>query len=150
MNIRFFISSSIAVSLLLVSMPGCMPLDMKWFSSFFASKPTFNLEKLKNKENIFPIVIIGSGPAGLAAGLYGARAKKRTLVIEGEKPGGLLTETTYVENWPGFKAILGKDLMKELKEQAAHFGAQFLSDIVEKVDFSQWPYVIHTEDDKTR
>ena len=80
--------------------------------------------------------------------MYGARAKKKTLVIEGHTPGGLLTETSYVENWPGFKAILGKDLMKELKEQAMHFGAQFLQDTVEKIDFSKWPYEIYTDDGK--
>ncbi len=154
MNYRFFmiIGSFFSFSMLLLCMPGCTPLDSStvshWFSGFFASKTTFDLKNLEGKENIFPIVIIGSGPAGLSAGLYGARAKKKTLVIEGEKPGGLLTETSYVENWPGFKAILGKDLMKELKEQAAHFGAQFLNDVVEKVDFTQWPYVIHTEDGK--
>jgi thioredoxin reductase (NADPH) len=137
------------MSVLLV-LPGCISTDSLfggWFSGWF--KRHYDFTGLETKENVFPIVIIGSGPAGLSAGLYGARAKKTTLVIEGSKPGGLLTETTYVENWPGFKAILGKDLMKELKEQAAHFGAQFLDDVVEKVDFSQWPYLIYTQDGKT-
>ena len=114
----------------------------------FGPPATFDLKNLENKENIFPIVIIGSGPAGLSAGLYGARAGKKTLVIEGPKPGGLLTETTYVENWPGFKAILGKDIIKELRDQAAHFGAEFLNETVEKVDLSTWPYVISTDDGK--
>jgi len=130
----------------LLSIPGCKLSDIP--TGGFQSH-SYDLSKLDCKENVFPIVIIGSGPAGLSAGLYGARAKKKTLIIEGSKPGGLLTETSYVENWPGFKAILGKDLMKELKEQAAHFGAQFLDDSVEKVDFSQWPFVISTEDGKT-
>ncbi len=120
-----------------------------WVYSFFGTKQTYDLAQLENKENVFPIVIIGSGPAGLSAGLYGARAKKRTLIIEGPKPGGLLTETSYVENWPGFKAVLGKDLMNELKEQAAHFGAMFLDESVEKIDLSSWPYKITTDDGKT-
>ena len=107
------------------------------------------LRDLKRKRMYFQLLLLGRVRPGLSAGLYGARAKKKTLVIEGSKPGGLLTETTYVENWPGFKAILGKDLMKELKEQAADFGAQFLDDVVEKVDFSQWPYLIYTQDGKT-
>ncbi len=94
------------------------------------------------------MVIIGSGPAGLTAGLYGARAKKKTLIIEGTKPGGLLTETSYVENWPGYKAILGKDLMAGIQEQVERLGASFIDDSVEKVDFSQWPFVITTDDGK--
>ena len=145
-------SGTVFLCLIMLSIPGCTSLDTsswsRWFSTWFSNKPSYDLKKLENKQNVFPIIIIGSGPAGLSAGLYGARAKKATLVIEGAKPGGLLTETSYVENWPGFKAILGKDLMRELKEQAAHFGAQFLEDSVEKVDFSEWPYIVWTEDGK--
>lgn len=138
-RILFFGSSVIFLFLSLLAIPGC-----NWFSS----EKQYDLGCLDNKENTYSFVIIGSGPAGLSAGLYGARSGKTALVIEGPKPGGLLTETTYVENWPGFKAILGKDVIRELKEQAAHFGAQFLEDIVEKVDFTTWPFVIYTEDGK--
>lgn len=149
----FYFGSIVFAGLTLVSIPQCMTSGDSswagWLSGFFNNKVRFDLSSLKDKENVFPIVVIGSGPAGLSAGLYGARAKKNTLVIEGPKPGGLLTETSYVENWPGFKAILGKDLMKELHGQAAHFGAMFLEDKVEKVDFSSWPYVVTTEDGKT-
>lgn len=150
MNIAWAYRMSRCTSLLslLLILPGCMLNPFDGVVSSF-SKRRFDFKGLEEKENVFPIVIIGSGPAGLAAGLYGARANKKTLVIEGNKPGGLLTETSYVENWPGFKSILGKDLMKELKEQAAHFGAQFLEDSVEKVDFHQWPYAVHTQDGKT-
>ena len=133
----------------ILTIPQCSPKKFyDWFSPSSENKSYFDMKKLDGKENVFPIVVIGAGPAGDSAGIYGARAKKKTLVIEGPKPGGLLTETTYVENWPGFKAILGKDLMKELKEHAMHFGAQFLDDTVEKIDFSQWPYVIWTDDGK--
>lgn len=109
----------------------------------------FDLEYALTKKNIVPILVIGSGPAGLAAGLYGARARMGTLVIEGNKPGGLLMETSYVENWPGFKRILGREAIGNLKEQATSFGAQFLSDSVESVDFSSWPYEVKTEDGLT-
>ena len=146
----------VILGITLLIIPQCLPGNNSvgssvygWLSHWFSEKSRYDLTKLEGKENVYPMVIIGSGPAGLSAGLYGARAKKKTLVIEGNKPGGLLTETSYVENWPGFKAILGKDLMKELKEQAAHFGASFLEDTVEKVNFSQWPFEINTEDGKT-
>ncbi len=134
-------SGMVFMAIVLLSIPQCIP-------NLFEGKSRYDFSQLAGKKNVYPIVIIGSGPAGLSAGLYGARAKKKTLVIEGAKPGGLLTETSYVENWPGFKAILGRELMKELKEQAAHFGASFLEDSVEKVDFSKWPYEIYTEDGK--
>ena len=154
MNNRFFVilGGLVFAGLSLLSIPQCTSGDSAWYgwvSGIFSGTARYDFSKLEGKENVFPIVIIGSGPAGLSAGLYGARAKKKTLVIEGNKPGGLLTETSYVENWPGFKAILGKDLMKECKEQAAHFGAEFLEDSVEKIDLSQWPFMIFTEDGKT-
>ena len=109
---------------------------------------TIDINNTISKENIVPIAIIGSGPAGLMAAVYGARAKMGTVVIEGNKPGGLLTETSYVENWPGTISILGKGVIEKLKEQASHFGAQFLSDAVERVDFNQWPFILYTENGK--
>ena len=146
----FLKTSCLGIALLII--PQCMPGDQSitslysWVSDLFTPKARFDFANLEGKKNVYPIVIIGSGPAGLTAGLYGARAKKKTLIIEGGKPGGLLTETSYVENWPGFKAILGKDLMTGIKEQVARLGANFLEETVEKVDFSQWPYVIQIDD----
>ncbi len=116
----------------------------KKFKSSFHSH--FKLEKIKNKENIIPVAIIGSGPAGLAAGIYTARSGFKTLVIEGSKPGGQLTETTYVENWPSVKKILGPDLMKNLKEQNKSLGVEFLNEQIASVDFSKWPYELVTKD----
>ena len=107
------------------------------------------LKKMENLDNIMPVVIIGSGPAGLAAGVYTVRAGLPTLIIEGHKPGGLLTETTYIENWPGEPKILGRDLMARFKQQNQQLGVNFLSDQVDQVDLTVWPYKIHTSDGVT-
>src|SRR4051812_46145956 len=93
------------------------------------------------------IVIIGSGPAGLTAAIYAARAALPPLVIEGlvkgGPPGGQLGNTPQGENYPGFpKGILGPDLMQSFKAQAERFGTQFLQGDVEKVDLSKRPFTI--------
>jgi len=127
-----------------------------WFSQHNAQKlpgnvitgVTIDMDDAAKKENIVPIVIIGSGCAGLSAAVYGARSNTKTLVISGNEPGGQLTETTYVENWPGSVKELGADLIEKLKTQAKHFGAEFIHDAVESIDFSTWPYHIHTEEGK--
>jgi thioredoxin reductase (NADPH) len=110
---------------------------------------SFDMQSLKSLNHIMPLVIIGSGPAALNAATYGARARIDTLVIRGNKPGGALTETSYIENWPGRAKILGTQLMQDLAEQARSFGAIFLNDTVDMVNFSTWPFIIHTQDDKT-
>ncbi|MCK4517432.1 thioredoxin-disulfide reductase [Candidatus Babeliales bacterium] len=94
-------------------------------------------------------IIIGSGPAGLTAGIYTARANFETLIIEGEMPGGLLTETPSVENWPGEQSIGGYDLMEKMREHAKHVGSTLLFDSVTSVDFSKTPYKIFTREGKT-
>ncbi len=86
------------------------------------------------------LIIIGSGPAGLSAAIYGARAELQPLVIAGMKPGGQLMDTTDVENFPGYVSIKGPELMQKLRDQAAHFGTQFIDGNVTKVDFSQRPF----------
>ena len=89
------------------------------------------------------VLIIGSGPAGLTAAVYAARANLAPLLIEGWQSGGQLTTTTEVENFPGFaKGIMGPDLMKEMRTQAERFGTTFLTGDVTAVEFRKHPFTI--------
>lgn len=93
---------------------------------------------------VHKLIIIGSGPAGITAGIYASRSALYPIIIEGKSPGGQLMATSYVENWPGEKSILGPELMKKLKDQAIHLGCQFLEQKIEKVDLSKRPFTLWT------
>jgi len=91
------------------------------------------------------LIIIGSGPSGLTAAIYAARADLKPLVIQGNEPGGQLIWTTEVENFPGFpEGIIGPKLMLNMQEQAKKYGANLVSEVVKSVNFSQKPYKIVT------
>jgi len=96
------------------------------------------------------VVIIGSGPAGLTAAIYSARANLSPLLIEGWQSGGQLTTTTEVENYPGFaKGIMGPELMKEMRSQAERFGTEFLTGDVSAVSFKNQPFTLTIDGEHT-
>ena len=96
------------------------------------------------------IVIVGSGPAGYTAALYAARANLSPLLIFGQEPGGQLTTTTDVENFPGFpEGVIGPELMDSMKRQAERFGTEFLATKVTKVNLAKNPFEIYCENEST-
>lgn len=93
---------------------------------------------------MYEIIIIGSGPAGFTAAIYASRSNMTTLVFEGWQPGGQLTTTTLIENFPGFKdGVQGTQLMNEMREQAKRFGAEFIQKDVTKAELGARPFKIY-------
>jgi thioredoxin reductase (NADPH) len=99
----------------------------------------------------YEVIIVGGGPAGYTAALYAARANLRPLVIEGFNWGGQLMITSDVENYPGYAdGILGPEMMQDFRRQAERFGAEFVTDDVTKVDFSERPFRVWVGDEEYR
>ena len=102
---------------------------------------------MANMKQSEEIIIVGSGPAGLTAALYSARANLSPLLIEGVPAGGQLMLTTMVENWPGYRdGIMGPELIDTLRAQAERFGARFVNGQVQRFDLSESPYTVETSD----
>ena len=99
---------------------------------------------------MYDSVIIGSGPAGLTAAIYLSRAELKNVIISGAMPGGQLTSTTDIENFPGFpKGISGFQLMEDMALQAANFGTETLNTTVTSIDFDSRPFKIHLKNNST-
>lgn len=98
--------------------------------------------------SIVNLVIIGSGPAGLTAGIYAARANLNPYIVEGKEVGGQLMGTSFVENWPGTRSILGPKLMIDMLEHAKQLGTTIIPASVMRVDFKQRPFTLFLSNDK--
>lgn len=116
------------------------------FFLFVPEKNKYQIKTLETQTNIVPLAVIGSGPAGLSAALYGARLGVYTVVFEGPKPGGQLTETGMVENWPGVGRERGPEIMKSMRAYVSSLGAIIIPEVIAALDINSWPFRLVTDD----
>lgn len=135
-------------SILLIALGACMVIFWPRLQQLRSRKITLDIhtDKIAQCKNILPLAIIGSGPAGLSAALYGARFNIHTVVFEGPQPGGQLTGTSDVENWPGISRMLGSRIIDKLRNQAGQFGVLYSDATIQSVDLTQWPFTLTTDD----
>ena len=112
-------------------------------------KQKYNLDLISKQENLVPVAIIGSGPAGYSAAITTSRAGMHTVIFEGPKPGGQLMGTTYVENWPGVPRATGPEIMGRIELQAKKFGSHFSTESIEKISLKEWPFKLYTNTNNT-
>jgi thioredoxin reductase (NADPH) len=96
------------------------------------------------------VVIIGGGPAGLSAAIYLGRSNLSPLVFAGSPPGGQLMLTSEVENFPGYQSIFGSQLIEKMRAQASHFGAKIIDQNITKIDLSQSPFLVYSQDKEVK
>ena len=118
---------------------GCLNLNNRTH----AAQLKFDLKTVNFDQNTFDCVILGGGIGGLTSSIYMARSGYVPVIIQGEIPGGLITQSTEVENWPGEIKISGQDLATKIRNQALNHGVKILQGRVGGVNFQKWPYVIY-------
>ena len=133
------------VVLPLICLIGCF----KEQDNSIKNEKTYCMDCVSGQENVVPVAIIGSGPAGLSAALYVSRAGMKSFVFAGPMPCGQLTQTTFIENWPGRDRVLGATLMYDIKNQAISFGAMIIHDTITNINVDKWPFVIQTEEGRS-
>lgn len=123
-------------------------IDDELDRTIYIDAPTnqYTIDALHDKKNIIPIAVIGSGPAGFTAGMYGARAGIHTVVFTGKLPGGQLTYASSVENWSGVKEKCGYEIMQDLREQVEGFGACVREESIVSFDTTSWPFELTTSE----
>ncbi|MCF7899217.1 thioredoxin [Candidatus Babeliales bacterium] len=136
---------NVALVLCLIFLLGCLK-----FSVENNDLKAFDINQVNFDDQTYPIAILGSGIGGLTASIYLAQANIETFLVQGDLPGGALTMSQSVRNWPSEIDISGKDLTQKIENQALKNGVKFISGEVESVDFSNWPYTINLKIDSDR
>lgn len=146
LNMENFFSGRIKLNTLLILIVGALSLgtSYKIFKHFL--KPATTVTKLS--KDAYPCVVIGGGAGGLTSAIYLTQLGCKTLVVRGPNPGGALVNTKSVQNWPGETEIQGQHLINKLESHAVSSGAVMLNQNVTAVDFSTWPFLITTAENK--